>query len=156
MNNVGTKANKILWSLDHPFTRRLARNLGTIVHQKNATISADVLPSKLAEIHDFIGFFCSLGHGGAVNIGGFRDRVFKPLNFGPNSDRFVTAKAPRKLAVNKTEKLRFSYASFRSKYLGIGATIIAVFGQHRTLSPVVFQHSSPHLGSRLSHTRSKR
>jgi hypothetical protein len=107
VNNVGTKANKFLWPLDHPFTRRLARNLGTIVHQKNATISVDILPSKRAKTVDFIEFCRSPGHGAAINIGAFRDRVFKQSNFGPNSHRFVTAKVPRKRAVNKTEKNSF-------------------------------------------------
>ena len=156
VNNVRIKANKILWSLDRRFTRRLARNLGNIVHQKNATISADALSQKHEQAPDFIGLDHFPARRRTVNIGVFRDQLFKHSKSGLNSHRFVTANVLRKRAVNKIEKLRFSYASFRSKNLGNSATIIAVFGQHRTLSPVVFQHPSPRFGSRLSHTRSKR
>jgi hypothetical protein len=130
VNNVRTKANKFLWSVDHHLTRRLARNFGTLVHQKNVMNPAAALPLKHANTPDFIGLFRSLARAEAVNIGGFRDQIFKPSNFGPNLHRFVSAKVPRKRAVNKTEKIRFSYASICSKNLGNSATIIAVFGQH--------------------------
>src|ERR1043166_9240983 len=156
VNNLRTKANKISWSVDRRFTRRLTRNLELVVHQKIVIISADALPQKGEEMPDLKGVFGVRVCRKPVNIGVSRRCLQKLSIFRPNSHCFLTAGVPRQKVVNKSRKNSISHASFRSKNLGNRPAIFTVNGQRRTVSALVFQHPSEKCRSRLPHARSRK